>query len=175
MHNDIATDLRQLAKTNPLSVDDGVRAKINAIITHCNKYYYDHSFYGHAALNRKILLDPVVAENLTSDVIQAIMSNSPELMQLKRTTRTGKIIDTAFKDVLLHCFSEGLLAIKHLPNNEREYDTTKYNEQQRCFEQNTRKILSEIQKAVGSASSYAIPSLPYPSVIYFKKSCLHQH
>jgi hypothetical protein len=125
MPNAVIDDLKSLSnKPVAFSADTliEIEKKTAAIVSYCNEHYSDQGFYGNAALNRKILLDPFIAENLTSDVIQFLMIN-PSYVKQKVTRKTigSDQLELTLRDIILHGFADGLLAIKMLPNNEVDY------------------------------------------------------
>ncbi len=168
MPNLITEDLKILENKPTAFSADGlveIQRKIDLIVRYCNETYYNQSFYGNAALNRKILLDRFVSQHLTSDVIHFLMSN-PEYEKQKVTRKTNNPnnpnIEVTLKDVILHGFSDGLTAIKILPNNERDYDKDSNDEQKRAYDTNTVNILREIQKATGRDTPYSLSASLVP-------------
>lgn len=113
----------------------------------CNAQYFNQSFYGNAALNRKMLLDPQITALLTSETITAIFAlyilytkeysenmELPKPLQIKRnSTKTGYI---NLAGAINFCLADGLDVLKFMPNNEQIYNYSAYQQQILMFEQN---------------------------------------
>ncbi len=166
MPNSVIKDLKSLQNTQFLPSDklrQKIKKNIQLIVARCDQYYNDQAFYGNAALNRKILLDPIVSENLTVDVIQFLMS-APDDTQPKITRKNrNEDVQLTLKDIILFGFADGLDAIRLLPNNERDYGPQEYEQQKKAYDTNTTKILNAIKTAVNRTEDYEILS---PSVTH---------
>jgi hypothetical protein len=119
---------------------------IRKIQTICNEEYKDQSFYGSAALNRKILLDQRIAELLTPDVLLSILyiqaGYAPQYQNSLILTRNTS--ETTIADAIYYGFHNGLEIIKVMPNNESVYGTAQYAQQQIKFNDATLNIATNL-------------------------------
>lgn len=159
-----------------------VENKLKTIKTHCNKYYANRSYYGNSSLNRKILLDPVFADNLTPEVLKAIL-----LMEYKRQKKQKKVynknnLDVLTRDpgqaeeksislanILMFGFQEGTEFVQYMANNDNPYGLKGYNAQQKAFANNTIRIINTILELAKSEEirlqNFEIPSPPQTSLV----------
>ncbi|MBX3709302.1 MAG: hypothetical protein KIT56_02740 [Gammaproteobacteria bacterium] len=117
----------------------------------CNSDYYDQSFYGAAALNRKILLDERIANLLTSETILAILAIHSTTYKFDSNSSIAVWRNssgyTSLAAILFFGFNEGLETIRLMPNNEPHYGSKLYREQQQKYKDHTNKIISNVIKA----------------------------
>ena len=139
---------------NDLSPTPEQKERIGDLIKHCNKNYSNQGAYGNDALNRLVLLDPIVADIISDlDILNIILKSPKEQFCVIRTPRNKPEILLDFKDVLLHGFKHSLEVLKYHPNNERDYGLKGYEEQQSKFEKNTVRIIRAIGTLVGENST----------------------
>ncbi|WP_392537223.1 hypothetical protein [Legionella sp. 227] len=148
--------LKEMRKKFPfinreLHISSEVKENIKKIQSICNKDYFNQSFYGSAALNRKILLDKRIADLLTPETILAILSLHTATTHLDKKSKiaiwrnsSGYISLAA---ALFYGFNEGLETIELMPNNESQYSSKEYQEQKKKFKENTSRIIENIKKA----------------------------
>ena len=142
----LLTKLGEPQKIQPLT--DGIRHNLKQLKEISLERFYNQRFYGNAALNRMMLLNPDVAHHLTPDVIRYLFSNEPTDSTTIR--RTGGPV--SLRDIIVHGFSSGLQTIKLMPNNEQIYGPTEYKTQQLDFNTNTMLIIKNMINAVDDAS-----------------------
>lgn len=144
--------LRQIILSVPVQLDEDSERILIEIKTHADFHYHDQLFYGNAALNRKMLLDPYIAERLTPQVILCILTNDlNEKFQLRRDEHF-----ISLADVLVFGLSQGLNVLKHMPNNEKQYNFASYLAQKDHYQHNTLKILNNIKLAWQTQQSLAV-------------------
>ncbi|MDI9819731.1 MULTISPECIES: hypothetical protein [unclassified Legionella] len=147
--------LKEMRKKFPLSdqtleISPEVLKNIKQIQKICNKDYFNQSFYGSAALNRKILLDKRIADLLTPETITGILSIHASTTNLPKSqigiwrNSSGYI---SFAAALFYGFNEGLDTIQLMPNNEPQYSSEQYQDQKKRFEENTKRIINNIKQA----------------------------
>src|SRR5579872_2464438 len=124
----------------------GIRKNIDKIKQICRDKYYDQSFYGNAALNRRMLLDKDIAELLTPEVIRFLFTNPLALNE--EIPRNSSNV-TQLREALFYGFSDGLDAIRLMPNNEPDYSPARYKKQQKDFLENTLTICESLKEACG--------------------------
>ncbi|KTC79530.1 hypothetical protein Lche_1550 [Legionella cherrii] len=76
-------------KHRKLNISSEASENIKKIQSICNKDYFNQSFYGSAALNRKILLDKRIANLLTPETILAILFFHTETNRLDKKSKTA--------------------------------------------------------------------------------------
>lgn len=118
---------------------------INIIVSICDHFYFDQQYYGHASLNRKILLDKEIADHLTPEVIGYLFTNPDDKTRLYRNHLDDKPI--YLKDCIKCAINEGLILIKSLPNNDINYGVEAHEKQKKNFEENTLRIFNHIKEA----------------------------
>ncbi|KTD15532.1 hypothetical protein Lgra_0198 [Legionella gratiana] len=142
---EILDKLKQNPKT-PLT--NKIEESLKEIKRICDSKYSNQSFYGNAALNRLMLLDPQIAILLTPEVLKFIFSNDPTPQtKIRRNTSSGGEIN--LKDAIYYGLKEGLHVIHRMPNNESQYGPSAYEEQQQKFSTNTMQIVVNISQAAG--------------------------
>jgi hypothetical protein len=146
--SDVLTQLETLPP-QPLTAEiSGKLSKIKAI---CDEKYSNQHFFGNAALNRMMLLDPDIAQLLTPDVIRYVFSNPPSPEnKINRNSTPGGI---HLKDAIKFGFADGLAVIKLIPNNQYNYGPEQNKAQQSLFEKHTTQIIANIFKANGQSSA----------------------
>lgn len=112
----------------------------------CDHKYSDQSYYGNAALNRQMLLDPDIARLLSPEVISYLFTNAPTQETTIYRNSTGS---TTLQDAIFYGFKDGLNVIKFIPNNEPFYNHEAYDRQKIEFSQNTMRIANNISLAAG--------------------------
>lgn len=140
---DILNDLKKL---QPVELTDGIKKNLDKIIKICNESYGDRSRFGHAAVNRSILLDSKIASLLTPAVIQYICT-SPEKICVT-SNLLGYERDVSLFDIIYYGL-EDLLALKYMLNVKIEYSETDYINQKNQFDEITVKIVENIYVAAG--------------------------
>lgn len=129
-------------KTRKNKLTPSIESNIQQIVEICNSKYADQSFHGASALNRKILLDPDIADLLTPETIIAILTlknkNDPAI-NLNRLAGDGRKT-TTIADVIVFGLQDAG-SIQYLPNNDHIYGVKEYEEQKKAFATNTNKFL----------------------------------
>ena len=133
--------LNHLKKQPPKPLTNEVSQNLNKIKQICDDEFSDQSFYGNAALNRKMLLDPRLAKLLTPDVIAYLFTNEPT-EETKIFRNSGGAIN--LRDAIFYGFNDGLYTLKYMTNNEHDYNSAQYEQQKADFEANTLFIASNI-------------------------------
>lgn len=144
------TEILDKLKQNPkMPLTKEVEESLRAIKVVCDSKYSNQSFYGNAALNRQMLLDPQIAKLLTPEVLTYIFTNEPTPeTKIRRNTSPGGEIN--LKDAIYYGLKEGLHVIHMMPNNESKYGPGAYEQQQQKFSTNTMQIIANISKAAGT-------------------------
>ena len=83
---------------------------INSVINTCNKQYFDQRFYGNAALNRRMMLDPEITNKLSKEDIIEIFTNEDEY-KIQRSS-TGQI---TLASAIKYAFIGDPYDIKYMP------------------------------------------------------------
>ncbi|WP_131779772.1 hypothetical protein [Legionella bozemanae] len=149
-------DKLKLSDKTPLTEE--IKESLKKIKQICDSKYSNQSFYGNAALNRQMLLDPDIARLLTPNVLTYLFTNDPtSATQIARNTSPGGVIN--LRDAIYYGFKEGLHIIRMMPNNEHNYGPDAYEQQQKKFSENTKLIVSNISKAAGVEEIEAEPVL----------------
>lgn len=113
--------MKKKSKVNQISSPAFILA-VSKITIICDEEYSNLAFYGHAALNRKILLDPRIATLLTPDLLKWLFTGSSLLsIPMKRDSVT---ID--LRDVIYYGFEHGIYIISLTPNNDVNFSLEKY-------------------------------------------------
>lgn len=138
----------KLLAMNTLTITPDLIHRIKELREYCNKKYYQQSFYGNAALNRKMLLDKEIAGMLAPRVLLAIFNlqqknPSDPLLLIKRDS-TGTI---NIADAIFYGFDNGMEVIRFMPNNEPRFTLDLYVQQQQNYLDNTEVIAVYILKA----------------------------
>lgn len=136
--------LEKLRKSPKTSLTPEIEYSLKEIKKICDYKYYNQSFYGNAALNRLMLLDPLLAQHLTPEVLKFIFSNDPTSQTKIKRNSSGEI---NLKDAIYYGLKEGLHVIHRMPNNESNYGPDAYEKQQQKFTENTMKIVVNISRA----------------------------
>lgn len=137
--------IKDKLSSSKFTLSETVLSKIKAIQEICNTEFMDQKFYGASALNRKMLLHPIISELLTPDVICGIFwlhsqkPNEKNLLQIYRNSGS-----TTIADAMYYAFKEGLEIIKLMPTNDLHYSTEMYNQQKIYFEKGTLQIAKNI-------------------------------
>lgn len=140
--------LDQLKQNPKASLTKEIEESLKKIKEICDSKYSNQSFYGNAALNRQMLLDPQIAKLLTPEVLTYIFTNDPTPeTKIRRNTSPGGVIN--LKDAIYYGLKEGLHVIHMMPNNESQYGPSAYKQQQQKFSTNTMQIVANISKAAG--------------------------
>ncbi|KTD54693.1 hypothetical protein [Legionella quateirensis] len=138
--------LNHLKKQPPKPLTQEVSQNLQKIKEICDNEFSNQSFYGNAALNRKMLLDPRIARLLTPDVIAYLFTNEPT-QETKIYRNSGGSIN--LRDAIYYGFNDGLYTLKYMTNNEHDYNSKQYEQQKAEFESNTLFITSNITIAAG--------------------------
>lgn len=108
-----------------------------------NKDFYEQSFFGNAALNRRMLLDERITQRLTDNVIVYLFTN--DILDTRAIVKRDSTLDgITLRDVLYHGLLDGLNVLKFMLNNEINFCSQKYLEQQDKFEKNTLPLVKRI-------------------------------
>lgn len=142
----------RLIKHYPVDVfTKEVMENIRKIKKICNDDYSNQSFYGAAALNRKILLDQRIAGLLTPETILAIMiihsNRQPPHSKNNITIYRNSSGNTSLAAVLFYGFNDGLETIRLMPNNEPHYNSKLYDKQKKQYAVHTKNIVTNVVRA----------------------------
>lgn len=166
MRNQVNDYLEELQKRETASVVPAdIQSDIGRLIAHCNQHYADQGFYGNAALNRLVLLDPFVAEILSKENVIAFLMHNENYF-VTRVTAGNRNIRIPFRDVLKYGFKDGLDVIAFMPNNEEPYGKEKYDEQKLKFKNNTLRIVEAMENALKVPQENRTQINPMPSPTY---------
>lgn len=144
----IVAILDELKKSPPTLLTREIERSLNKIKHICDSKYSNQSFYGTTSLNRRMLLDPQIAQLLTPEVLAYIFTNEPTAAtKIKRNTSPGGLIN--LKDAIYAGFKDGLHFIHMMPNNEPDYSPQAYEKQKKKFLRNTMKIIANLCHAAG--------------------------
>lgn len=141
----ISDVLKQLENLPPQPLTTEISEKLGKIKAICDEKYSNQNFFGNAALNRLMLLDPDISQLLTPDVIRYVFSNPPlPETKINRNSTPGGI---HLKDAIKFGFADGLAVIKLIPNNQYNYGPEQNKAQQAMFEKHTTQIIANLYKA----------------------------
>ena len=123
--------LDTLSNQSATELTSEIKTSLENIQSICNSKYFNQRYYGHAALNRKMLLDAEIAALLTPEVLTYIFTNQPtDLTKINRNSTPGGII---LQNAIYHGFKDGLHIIHRMPNNDKEYGPQAYERQKSNF------------------------------------------
>ncbi|MDP3560093.1 MAG: hypothetical protein Q8R79_07095 [Legionellaceae bacterium] len=136
--------LDQLKQEDPAPETEAIKANIKKIVKICNDKYYNQSFFGSAALNRKMLLDPLITDLATPEVIRYLFTNNATKREMIVRNSGGNI---ALRDAIYHAFDDGLETIRLMPNNESQYGVNAYQRQKEAYEKHSKRMIQHIKVA----------------------------
>ncbi|WP_367606151.1 hypothetical protein [Legionella sp. W05-934-2] len=102
--------LNSLKIHQPNEPSEAIHGNIQQIKAICYARYSNQSFYGNAALNRQMLLDPDIAKLLTPEVLTYLFTHEPTSGE-KIYRNSGGAIN--LRDAIYYGFHDGLDVIRH--------------------------------------------------------------
>lgn len=142
-------------KNKLLKPNKTVRNNIQKIQKQCNSLHSNQAEKGNAALNRNILLDPVISPLMNVDTLITILAHHANLadprnvnqnspIALLRQNGIGNNSYISMASALIYGFENGSDVIKNLPNNNAIGGLKAFEEQQENFELVTGRIIKNI-------------------------------